>query len=142
MPTEQVSRYEPLPLERWLRILSDYRQSLWPGAHVRERRRRKRVQIHAMTTVEFKAPGSEKITTYRNCPVLDASNDSLAVTVYYKIPLGTRLTLALSMGGKHYLLFGAVAANSGFPGAVRVGIILNFPDAEQSPSNAATEPGR
>jgi hypothetical protein len=125
VPTSQ----EALTRDRWVRIVSDCRQGYWPPPRLRERRGGKRVGLGAvLARITFRSPGdSEKLITYPNCPILDASVGSLAMRTCQKIAVGTPLSLEIGVGGKTFVLTGRVVSSTGFPGAVRLGVALEFP---------------
>lgn len=128
MSGKQSQTSETITREQWLRVLSDNRRDYWASRHFRERRQDKRNQIRALATVTFKpTANSETPITWSRCPVLDVSATGLAIRTYQKIAPGTRLSLEITVGDRKFMLVGVAANHHGFPGAIRVGVALEFP---------------
>lgn len=112
---------------QWLKVLSTYRRYDWARQHNRERRGPPRHQISGSTTLTFHAANATgQPTVYPRCSVLDASSDGMGIRCYRAIPAGTSISLDLHIGTLTFNLSGHVRHSTGAPGAVRVGIRLEF----------------
>jgi hypothetical protein len=135
MVTDPTMIWEAPDRQGWLRMLAQHRQGIWLGPAVRERRQQQRVGLRATVALHYKpTPGSDHTAVIKNCAIIDASNGGLSVRTYHKIAPGTPVSLDMALGGKHYAFTGRVAQSSGFMGAIRVGIVLEFVGAEAETS--------
>jgi len=81
-----------------------------------------------LTTVS--ADGCEEKTICTRRPVLDASSGGLTIRSYHTVPLGTVLSIELHIGDQRLHLSGKVLHSTGFPGSVRLGILLEFAETD------------
>jgi hypothetical protein len=112
---------------QWLKTLSTFRRYDWTRQRNRDRRGPPRYQISGSATLTFQAVGSTGgPTVYPRCSVLDASNDGMGIRCYRAIAVGTAVSLDLHVGTLTFNVSGHVRHSTGTPGAVRVGVRLEF----------------
>jgi len=119
--TEYITR------EKWRQAVATYKERDSSPSYAKGRRKHLRFWMNGWATVTYPSADKEgSQTVCPGCQVLDVSEEGVALRAPRKIEPNTIVTIELHVSGRIFWLAGAVVYHTRLPGAVRIGIKLDF----------------
>ncbi len=129
--TEYITR------EKWCQALSIYKEPNSSSSYAKGRRKHLRFRMVGWAALALQSADQQAAQTVcSGCEVLDVSEEGLALRVPRAIDSDTVVSVELHVSGRIFWLSGRVVYHSRLPGAVRIGIRLDFGPTDKQTRSA------